>query len=79
MEIFKNFFNFSLYLFKNFYVKDNTTNFIIPDFIFSEKGNKKNRPKADKITQISWFFHVWVRAEAVLSLDLGQGFKAATA
>ena len=33
-------FNISLYLFKNFYLKD-TINFIIPDLIMSEKGNNK--------------------------------------
>ena len=33
-------FNISLYLFKNFYLKD-TNNFIIPDLIMSEKGNTK--------------------------------------
>ena len=34
-------FNISLYLFKNIYVKDNIVNYIIPDLIMSEKGNKK--------------------------------------
>jgi mannosyltransferase OCH1-like enzyme len=34
-------FNISLYLFKNFYLKDNNINFIVPDLIISEKGNKK--------------------------------------
>jgi mannosyltransferase OCH1-like enzyme len=33
-------FKISLYLFKNFYLKD-TNNFIIPDLIMSEKGNAK--------------------------------------
>jgi len=33
-------FNISLYLFKNFYLKD-TNNFIVPDLIMSEKGNTK--------------------------------------
>jgi mannosyltransferase OCH1-like enzyme len=34
-------FNISLYLFKNFYLKDSNINFIVPDIIISEKGNKK--------------------------------------
>ena len=34
-------FNISLYLFKNFYLKDNNINFIVPDLIISEQGNKK--------------------------------------
>ena len=33
-------FNISLYLFKNFFLKD-TNNFIIPDLIMCEKGNTK--------------------------------------
>lgn len=34
-------FNISLYLYKNTYIKDNINNYIIPDLIMSEKGNKK--------------------------------------
>jgi mannosyltransferase OCH1-like enzyme len=42
-------FNISLYLFKNFYMKDDAINFIVPDIIMSEKGNKKLLKCIEKI------------------------------
>ena len=34
-------FNISSYLFKNYYIKDDVINFLVPDIIMSEKGNVK--------------------------------------
>jgi mannosyltransferase OCH1-like enzyme len=44
-------FNISFYLFKNFYLKDETINFIVPDILMSEKGNKKLLNCIEKIVK----------------------------
>ena len=70
-------FNISLYLFKNFYLKDIENDYLIPDIIVSEKGNKKLLKWIDKIvanTKEENYGSNWseVSNSALITLDFNK-------